>query len=509
MQTTPGRGKFDGTGSAAVAVVLVVALLVRLWINSHSLWYDEMYTILHFVGRPLRDIVAGEYSANNHVLSTLLIKMAAWACGGLATLDDGQGHAVLTLGTDNTLAFRLVPVLAGTMLALALAWGLRPVPALAAQTKARPSLRDWLPMVVMGMLAACHPWLASVSTEARGYALMLMLAALATNSLDAFRTRFSWGYVLAMVAAIYTLPTAGEVLLAHGAALLSLNRAGLKRWATAAVLVIAANALLYAPFLGGIRAHIGVPGHADISLAPYAASVLRHAVAGWNTGGAAAVVVAVAVLGAGSMLAWRHAALRVGLLTYGVATGLAVAGALTIGNLKWERLAVWLAPWCVLALFGLVTAAWQFVPKPAPRWAITAVLTFVALAGLLWQDSVLARIPPQPSLEALLQAGRSGGADITVVGVYMNSAESWQLYLPWLERHTTVAYNLEALQRAERAAQGRVRLVVYFEGALGQADPELATYIARHYDLAERLDGRISPALIYTPRRDIRPTAPG
>src|SRR6476660_7493553 len=80
--------------------IVILALLMRAAPLAQSLWYDEMGTLVNFVGQPWSSIVRGEYSPNNHILFTLLAKLVTPESGDIA---------------DMTILLRLPSLIAGSL----------------------------------------------------------------------------------------------------------------------------------------------------------------------------------------------------------------------------------------------------------------------------------------------------------------------------------------------------------------------------------------------------------
>src|SRR3954470_20277121 len=177
------------------AAVIILALLVRMTPLGQSLWYDEMATLVNSVGQPWSCIVKGQYTPNNHILFSLLAKLVTPESGDLA---------------DQTILVRLPSLIAGSLVPIALAWPLR---------RCCPKLA--LGIAIVGTL---HPWLITFSTWARGYALLLLLAILATNFLPTARQWIRWPYVVFATAALYTQPLAILLIAAHGLTMLIIRR---------------------------------------------------------------------------------------------------------------------------------------------------------------------------------------------------------------------------------------------------------------------------------------------
>ena len=56
---------------ALVAILLAIALVLRIIGLNEGLWYDEIATLVHHVRLPAREII-GHYNLNNHILYSLL-----------------------------------------------------------------------------------------------------------------------------------------------------------------------------------------------------------------------------------------------------------------------------------------------------------------------------------------------------------------------------------------------------------------------------------------------------
>ncbi len=479
----PAKGRYFVPASL---FVLITAWLVRIWANSGSLWYDELYTLLFHVARPWPAIISrGPYSPNNHLLSTLLIKAVVSINGGLRS---GSNLPIpVVLSTASTLPFRLISLVAGSLFPLALMWKLR---------------ERWGLAMLLGFIAALHPWLIAASTEARGYMLLLLLSLLATNCLAIFEKKFSWGYVAAMTLALYTVPIAGQVLLAHALAMAWLHRTGFKRWLQAAGLILTATLLLYWPFLGGITSSVAAhkTGLGATEFAAYLATLGQHLISGWSYGPWWAAAPAAAIL-AGLPLAWRHVpSLRDGIVTFGVAFLLAILCAAFIANMQWPRLALWGAPLFVMAGCGWVTASANLGHGRAVRIVLTATAGSLLLAPLLWSDWQLTRTPPQAILDGIAYpTNASGDREITTVIVYAGSEESI-LYWDYVRGQMMVAYMLPQLEAIEKSGD-EIWVVVLYPAALDGDEPAFAAHLREKYAVQQVLPGRVSPVVVYGPRK--------
>src|SRR5947207_2221448 len=111
---------------SAVAFLFLLAMAVRLPMLGQSLWYDEMYTLLHYVWAPWPNLFT-DFSPNNHPVYSILAK--------LITSERSLHETIL----------RLPSLLAGSALGVALAWPLR---------RTHPATA-----LLIGLLASLQPWL--------------------------------------------------------------------------------------------------------------------------------------------------------------------------------------------------------------------------------------------------------------------------------------------------------------------------------------------------------------
>src|SRR5437764_2338895 len=68
------------------AAIVILALWLRAAPLGQSLWYDEMVTLVKYVGQPWSSIVKGEYSPNNHILFSMLAKLVTPENGDVAEM---------------------------------------------------------------------------------------------------------------------------------------------------------------------------------------------------------------------------------------------------------------------------------------------------------------------------------------------------------------------------------------------------------------------------------------
>lgn len=464
----------------ALGLICVLALGLRLLPAYQSLWYDEMYTMQNFIAQPWGHVLgfsapAGQrvsYSPNNHVLFTILAK--------LVSPDD----------RDATLEIRLPSILAGALTPLVLAWPLR---------KERPGAS-----LLLAVLVALHPWHVAFSAYARGYALLLLLAALATHCIPRRRAWLDWRYALLAAGAIYTHPLG--VLVLPGNALWALWR-GEARWtfvrSAAAGAVIAL--LLYAPFLRGLGGSVS-EGAPSLGFAELVQGTLRHVQAGYDAGGIVNLLLPALVLIAGTVVAWRGNLLRQTTLCF---AGMTLAGALLAVFYRPAgevRAMLWLVPlYCIGAtalLGGAVGEASQ--GAPGSRWGgwTMRLASYALMALMLVHVHYIAQTPAQPIRDAIMAAREEFGESAVLIGVDMGAAEAHFLYMqPGRTRGLDgYAYKLEKLREIEDGTPGRKLAVLVFYEAYMDREPhrqEMRRHLRENYREAMRLPGRISPAVVY------------
>jgi hypothetical protein len=449
-------------------LIFLIALVPRLFVITQSLWYDEMFTLIHFINAPWKDIVSGHYSPNNHVLFTLLAK----TCNTLFS----------SLGPE--IAIRLPSLLAGAAAAAALAWPL---------LKTRP-----VPGLLLGFIAALHPWLLSFSGWARGYALLMFLAVLSTLLLTKISEK--WGaraYSLAIAALLYTHPIGIGVVIGHGlfcllhplSSILHPRSPLLRRWFIAASAAGLLTALLYLPFLSGAKGYWAAPEKPTTTYAQFILQSLRHADGGMNTGGFGAILLPLLLCTVGLILAWRLSPLRPLIVTFATASLFALLAPIGIKLAGEARAALWLIPIYCLGLIGILAA----IPcHGRSRWIRVAGCA-LALVVLISRDVAIANTPGQPITDALSLIQRNFPKNTPTVGVYMTSAETKALY----DDHLLIAYNLDALKQVEQnTPQGRV-LLVFYEEFIQRDEPKLWADIQTRYILVHHLPGRVSGISIY------------
>jgi hypothetical protein len=498
--------------------VVLLAMLIRAPRMSQSLWMDEMTTLADYVLQPWSKVLAGrtgEYVPNNHVLHTVLAKLAYDGLAG--------GRAAAEAEPERPPAeavLRLPALSAGCLLPVALAWPLRRRAALAA--------------LAVAVLAAVHPWLVDLGAEARGYTLMLLLGVAATNLLPAATGRRGWGYAVALALAIYTIPLAVLLVPAHAVAVWATRRGGLRQWAIGAAGGLVLASALYLPMVHGLISYYRRP-YPAADYRSFLDSLPRHVLTGQRLprqtfdpalppgldhlpdppGSAVFWALPVLVVTVGTALAWpRFPDARPLLATLGTVSALGVLLPLAVPGAAEVRFVIWAVPWFCLTAALLLTATADLctpVGGAVPGRALAAAAGALLLVLMLRWDVEM--LPNQQVREAVAVADRLAPPGGPIVVAYVGDLETTALYGEEAPRHAVLpAYDAAAFERvtsSARAADGRLPwVVVLFEGLArdrGRSDPTIGGLwrdIATHYRLVARLDGRVSPVAIYAPRDD-------
>lgn len=181
--------KIEAREIAALAALLIVALVARIIGLDASLWYDEVFTLAHFVRLPVGDLIADFSSLNNHMFFSLQAKAAVSALG------------------ESAWALRLPAVIFG-MASLPLIWWM------SRQAAGRGAA---LLTTLMLAISYHHVWF---TQNARGYTGLLVWTTAATLLLVAGLKRPSWkvftAYGVCFAAGMYTHLSAGLFFVAHG-----------------------------------------------------------------------------------------------------------------------------------------------------------------------------------------------------------------------------------------------------------------------------------------------------
>ncbi len=475
--------------------IFILALAVRLPRMSQSLWYDEMYTLVEYVAQPWQKVLAahpGEYVPNNHVLYTVLAKLIYHA-----NEDQGPNEALL----------RVPALLAGCLLPIALAWPLR-----------RTS--PWIALL-LAIVACLHPWLIAFSTEARGYSLLLLLGVVATNLLPDGRRRWPIGYALTLTAAIYTVPIAVLLLVAHGVAVATLRRDSQAAWGRAAGLSVMLSGLLYLPMgRAMVRRYYRQPYDTTISYREFLDQLPRFALAGERLprqsldilrppdsfSGSVYWALPVLVILIGSAFAWSSVELRPTVVSIGVVSVLGVLLPLVSAGATEVRFVPWAGVWFCM---GVVAISGSPHGRLMRGVAVVGVVLLVIWMGL--RDAAM--LGNQPIREGIALADHLAPAGYDLMVGYLGAREAAYLYGEQAGGHLVLAGHdaarwIASEQRALRET-GHLPWVVIFYEDLARRRNEGAedsrgvwVHLMKNYRLVTRLPGRVSGVGIYEPKEE-------
>ncbi len=343
--------KYDPLHLVALLIILLWALILRLAFLGEPIRKDEAYTFVYYARRPLF-LGLAYYTANNHLLNTLLMHISTSAFGACVW------------------AVRLPTLMAGILL----------VPATYAMARLYHGKNAAL--MAVALVSASSP-LIEYSFNARGYSLgaLLFVTMIVLVGLAGRGSAGAWlGLPAAAALALYAVPTmvygVGGVFL-----YLLVSRINLRRALCAMILTAVFTLVLYAPVL----ATIGFSAIADDKwIAPLAQDLLlprftSELLSLWVYWNLDLPVLISVLVGAGAIVALLHPRmLRLPLLA--VLLCVAVVGC---GLIAAQRVVPYRRTWLfLLPLFLAVAAAgWSVVIRKVGRAEILAAVLSLAVAG--------------------------------------------------------------------------------------------------------------------------------
>ena len=171
-----------------LAAILLLAAAVRIVGLDAGLWYDEIFTLTHYVRAPLGQVLTDFSSLNNHMFYSL------------------QAKASVALLGESAWALRLPAMLFG-LASLAVLWAIG---------RERAGRVPTLFALLLLAISYHHVWF---SQNARGYTGILFWTSLATFFLIEGLKRPDWrvwtGYGLCVAAGMYTHLSAGFFFASH------------------------------------------------------------------------------------------------------------------------------------------------------------------------------------------------------------------------------------------------------------------------------------------------------
>ncbi len=472
--------KVERREGLALAAILVLAAAARIRGLDAGLWYDEVFTLTHFVRAPLAQLLMDFSSLNNHMFYSLQAKGAVGLLG------------------ESAWVLRLPAMLLG-LASLVVLW------VMGRNTAGR------LPTLFALLLLAVsyhHVWF---SQNARGYTGILFWTSLATLLMVEGLKRPSWrvwtAYGACVAAGMYTHLSAGFFFASHalvyGVAWLARSTAGLRpypgladiRSAYGFVLGGALTALLHAPLFTQVIAAMNRVSKSKTTSAMAEwvspARMAQEVVDSLSALGALApfaLAGALVVMFLGVAVLWRRAPLLVAVYVLSIPLALGLLMALNFRI--WPRyffVDIGFVFLCLCtgghALCGWV-AAWLRQPRIERPLFATGVIASLAASLFL-----LARNYEHPKQDfegavALIAARREPGDVATSMGLAAEPVKSY--FAPkW-----PVVGNEADLIALEAHAR-HVWVITAFDD---HVRPEQETAMARlraHYQLVREMDGTL------------------
>ena len=463
-----------------LAAVLALALALRLYRVDAPLWYDEVFTLVHFVRERWGDLVVDFSSLNNHMFYSL------------------QGKASVALFGESAWALRLPAVLFGVA-SLGVTWAIWRVPA------GRVAA---LFAVFLLAISYHHVWF---SQNARGYTGLLFWTSLATLLLVEGLRRPGWGratgYGLCVAAGMYTHLSAGFFFASHAlvyaAAWIVRRSGGLRDYPGLAdirpfagfVIGGAVTMLLHLPLFGQVLAAMSKvsSGKSSSSMAEWSNPLrMVQEIAGsldqLGALGPVVLLAALLVIGVGLVVLARRAPLLVAI--YALSIPLALALLLALDFRIWPRyffVDIGFVFVCVAA--GAVTLAGWFsrligLPRIEPYVFVAGAAIAAAASVMLLARNYLAPKQDFAGAVALVEADRAPGDTATSLGLASEPLSTY--FAPGWPVAASRA-DLVALE----AQGGRVWVVTGFDDK-GEADQADAfARLQRDYVLVRSFEGTL------------------
>ena len=469
-----------------LALITVLALVLRLVRLDAALWYDEIETLVKFARLPFSEIATTFTSFNNHVLFSL------------------QAHLSLSIFGESNAALR----------APAVVFGVATVPVMWLLMRQIGTPMRWAHATAILLALNYHMiWFAQNARGYSGIVFWCLLATLFMARLWAKPRLFDWlGFVIAAACAGYTHLSAGFFIaalsLVFAARALASARGDRRHGIVTAIIATAVLvAILYLPVMGGILSMFSpaTEGAPTQQASRISLQGIRYTL--W------AVTNAVPI-GGGLLL-----------LLAAVVAVVVAAGMVEIGRR---------APWILMILLVqlVVTIAMLMTAKLLiyPRYFLFALPFLVAfvVAGTDWAAAVLARLPvPGLSQSRLFILGITIGVVISALWAVRNYAHPKQdfagavaaaekLAQPGdvvasvglaafpISRHYApdwpVIRQVSGLRRLMDDTKGDVWLIYGFERNLQRMEPSLMTMIRRDFQDVTRFPGTLGDGAVYLVR---------
>ena len=367
------RAPLDPGSATMLAVIIVVALVLRLYRVNAELWLDEILLLTRYVQLDFRQLVSTFDSQNHQPFYSLLARVSFLTLGG------------------NDWSVRIPAILLGVG-SLGAIW---------AFARRLTSGTESLLAALILAVSYHHVWF---SQNARGYTTMMLLAVIASGifirlcegSSDA--RRLAWAYGLTMALATYTHLTAAFIAVGHALAFALTMRwssEGRRRalWPSIALgLSALLTVTLYALMLPQVVRQMTKPTMDGVEVAWTGLDwMVREAVRVLSAGvpgGILTVAVAFSVLGVGVVSYWRRS--RLATLVMFLPVVVTLTAILASGHNLWPRFFFFAAGYFVMAAlrggFVLVNAVVRWHPdRVATAGALAVALVSLATVPAAWQ----------------------------------------------------------------------------------------------------------------------------
>lgn len=444
-------------------------IVLRLPGLGAGLWYDEIQTLVQYVRQPMGTLVTTFDSTNQHLLYSVLARMAVLA------------------GGESAATLRLPAVLLGAAsLAAVVVFARRWLPA----------REGWLAAILL-LVSYHHIWF---SQNARGYT-GLLLGTLAGTAvfLDLLRRpttpRLVWTYAVVMALAVLTHVTALVVVAAHGAVWLWQVRSleqGPRRWGPFAALALSGSLalLFYSPVLPQFVATLTTPNQDPV--APQwkqAGWFVREAIGNLVRGvpmGAVVVPLALSIGLAGVVSSWKRDRVATALMILPIG---GMAALLTVaGHNLWPRFFFFGAGFAVLlgvrGTFALLAA---LLPGASP-WLGQVLLAGAAVTSTALLPRAWAPKQDYERAASWIAEHRGQGDVVTVTDM------TWLPLTQWLGHDWPRVDDADSLQILE--AGSATWVLTTFPIRLAAVAPSLWRYLEESYTPAAVIPGTVGGGAI-------------
>ncbi|MCW5976881.1 MAG: glycosyltransferase family 39 protein [Bryobacteraceae bacterium] len=466
----------------ALGLLCAAALALRLHGLDAQLWYDEVLTLVEFVRLPLGRIVTTFTNQNQHMLYSIMARVAM----------DWFGESAWTL--------RLPAVL----------FGVASIAALFPLARKLTSVSEALLACALMTFSYHHIWF---SQNARGYSGLLFFSILATwlwlEAIERNRWRWWLWYAATLALGMWTQMTLAFVIAAHGMTLgieWLRRRGALSLWKAAAAyalsgaLTLQLYALTAPEFLHSAVGEVSMPS-AWTNPLWLVTETLRNLRAGFVAWAAVAAGGILVLAGWWSILRRNRAAALVMLLS----VGLCAVTMLLAGHNLWPRFFYFAAGFAIIIVIHGTALAPRLLLAAAPglrRWETPLRRAGEAAALLLIAASAVtiprAYLPKQDFVGAreYVNGNRQPGDAVLTTGL---AAKAYSDYYAPEWRETRTAAELEQAASANRRVWLVYTLPIQIQGFL----PEVWKTIQRDFQVVKVFPGTLGGGELYVCRERV------